>query len=85
MSEVQKKGGVAAFIDAEHALDVVYAKKLGVNIDDLLISQPDYGEQALEITDILVRSGGIDVVVEALGEPVTEDDTVVVFALPAES
>lgn len=63
VSEIQKSGGVAAFVDAEHALDVVYAKKLGVNIDDLLISQPDYGEQALEITDILVRSGGIDIVV----------------------
>jgi len=63
VSEVQKSGGVAAFVDAEHALDVVYARKLGVNIDDLLISQPDYGEQALEITDILVRSGGIDIVV----------------------
>jgi len=63
VSEVQKAGGIAAFIDAEHALDVVYAKKLGVDIDDLLISQPDYGEQALEITDILVRSGGIDVIV----------------------
>ena len=63
VSEIQKAGGVAAFVDAEHALDVVYAKKVGVNIDDLLISQPDYGEQALEITDILVRSGGIDVIV----------------------
>ncbi|MCP4753437.1 MAG: recombinase RecA [Proteobacteria bacterium] len=63
VSEVQKAGGIAAFVDAEHALDVVYARKLGVNIDDLLISQPDYGEQALEITDILVRSGGIDIVV----------------------
>ncbi len=63
VSEVQKKGGVAAFVDAEHALDVVYAKKLGVDTEDLLISQPDFGEQALEITDILVRSGGIDVVV----------------------
>ena len=63
VSQVQKSGGVAAFIDAEHALDVIYAKNLGVDTDDLLISQPDYGEQALEITDILVRSGGIDVVV----------------------
>ncbi len=63
VSEVQKAGGIAAFVDAEHALDVVYARKLGVNIDDLLISQPDYGEQALEITDILVRSGGIDIIV----------------------
>ena len=63
VSEVQKAGGIAAFVDAEHALDVVYAKKLGIDVDDLLISQPDYGEQALEITDILVRSGGIDIVV----------------------
>ncbi len=63
VSEVQKNGGVAAFVDAEHALDVKYAKKLGVNTEDLLISQPDYGEQALEITDILVRSGGVDIVV----------------------
>ena len=63
VSEAQKKGGVAAFIDAEHALDVQYAKKLGVRIDDLLISQPDTGEQALEITEILVRSGAVDVIV----------------------
>ncbi|MBU2644280.1 recombinase RecA [bacterium] len=63
VSQVQKAGGIAAFVDAEHALDVVYARKLGVNIDDLLISQPDYGEQALEITDILVRSGGIEIIV----------------------
>jgi len=63
VAQVQKTGGVAAFVDAEHALDVIYAKNLGVDIDDLLISQPDYGEQALEITDILVRSGGVDVVV----------------------
>ncbi|MCP4294936.1 MAG: recombinase RecA [Proteobacteria bacterium] len=63
IGQVQKAGGVAAFIDAEHALDVLYAKKLDVNIDDLLISQPDYGEQALEITEILVRSGGIDIIV----------------------
>lgn len=63
VSEVQKSGGIAAFIDAEHAMDVQYAKKLGVNVDDLLISQPDFGEQALEITDILVRSGGIDIIV----------------------
>ncbi len=62
-AEVQKMGGEAAFIDAEHALDPVYAKALGVNIDDLLVSQPDSGEQALEITDALVRSGAIDVVV----------------------
>ncbi len=63
VSEVQKAGGVAAFVDAEHALDVKYARNLGVDIDDLLISQPDFGEQALEITDILVRSGGVDIVV----------------------
>ena len=62
-AEVQKIGGEAAFIDAEHALDPVYAKALGVNIDNLLVSQPDSGEQALEITDALVRSGAIDVVV----------------------
>ena len=63
IAQAQKNGGVAAFIDAEHALDVAYAKKLGVNIEELLISQPDTGEQALEIVEILVRSGGIDVVV----------------------
>lgn len=63
IAEVQKAGGVAAFIDAEHALDISYAEALGVNINDLLISQPDNGEQALEIADILVRSGGIDLVV----------------------
>ncbi len=63
IAEMQKLGGTAAFIDAEHALDVGYAEKLGVNIDDLLISQPDTGEQALEIADMLVRSGGVDIVV----------------------
>jgi recombination protein RecA len=63
IAEAQKKGGVCAFIDAEHALDPIYARKLGVNLDDLLISQPDTGEQALEITDTLVRSGAIDVLV----------------------
>jgi len=63
IAEMQKLGGTAAFIDAEHALDVGYAEKLGVNIADLLISQPDTGEQALEIADMLVRSGGVDVVV----------------------
>jgi recombination protein RecA len=63
IAQVQKLGGVAAFIDAEHALDTGYAAKLGVNVDDLLISQPDTGEQGLEITDMLVRSGGVDVVV----------------------
>ncbi len=63
IAEVQRKGGRAAFIDAEHALDVQYAKKIGVNIDTLLVSQPDSGEQALEIAETLVRSGGIDIVV----------------------
>ncbi|MBC2860291.1 recombinase RecA [Stappia sp. 28M-7] len=63
VAEAQKKGGICAFIDAEHALDPIYARKLGVNIDDLLISQPDAGEQALEIADTLVRSGAIDVLV----------------------
>ncbi|WP_319773018.1 recombinase RecA [Breoghania sp.] len=63
VAEAQKKGGVCAFIDAEHALDPVYARKLGVTIDDMLISQPDAGEQALEIADTLVRSGAIDVLV----------------------
>jgi recombination protein RecA len=63
VAEAQKQGGVAAFIDAEHALDPSYARKLGVRVDDLLISQPDTGEQALEIADMLVRSGGVDVVV----------------------
>ena len=62
-AECQKKGGTCAFIDAEHALDPVYARKLGVNIDELLISQPDTGEQALEIADTLVRSGAVDLVV----------------------
>ena len=61
VAEAQKAGGTCAFVDAEHALDPVYAKKLGVNIEDLLISQPDTGEQALEITDTLVRSGAVDV------------------------
>ena len=63
IAEAQKNGGIAAFIDAEHALDPVYAKKLGVNIDELLISQPDTGEQALDIVDALVRSGAIDIIV----------------------
>jgi len=63
VAEAQKKGGIAAYVDAEHALDPVYARKLGVDIDELLISQPDTGEQALEITDTLVRSGGVDIVV----------------------
>ena len=63
VAEAQKKGGIAAFIDAEHALDIGYAKKLGVRTDDLLVSQPDTGEQALEITEVMVRSGAIDVLV----------------------
>ena len=63
IAEAQKRGGTAAFVDAEHALDPGYAAKLGVNVDDLLVSQPDTGEQALEITDMLVRSGAVDVVV----------------------
>ena len=63
IAEAQKAGGMAAFVDAEHALDPVYAKKLGVDVDNLLVSQPDYGEQALEITEALVRSGAIDVLV----------------------
>src|SRR5262252_5009082 len=63
VAEVQKLGGTAAFVDAEHALDPTYAEKLGVNVNDLLVSQPDTGEQALEITDMLVRSGAVDVVV----------------------
>jgi recombination protein RecA len=63
IAEAQKLGGSAAFIDAEHALDTAYAERLGVNIDELLVSQPDYGEQALEIAEILIRSGAIDVIV----------------------
>ena len=63
IASAQAKGGVAAFVDAEHALDPEYAKKLGVNIDDLLVSQPDTGEQALEIADMLIRSGSVDVIV----------------------
>ena len=63
IAEMQKLGGTAAFVDAEHALDPQYAEKLGVNIDELLVSQPDNGEQALEITDMLVRSGAVDIVV----------------------
>jgi recombination protein RecA len=63
IAEAQKTGGMAAFVDAEHALDPVYAKRLGVDVDNLLVSQPDYGEQALEITEALVRSGAIDVLV----------------------
>ncbi|MEM9689437.1 MAG: recombinase RecA [Pseudomonadota bacterium] len=63
VAEAQKAGGTAAFVDAEHALDPVYAEKLGVNVDELLVSQPDTGEQALEITDMLVRSGAVDVII----------------------
>jgi len=63
VAEAQRKGGIAAFIDAEHALDITYAKKLGVNCDELLVAQPDTGEQALEIADMLVRSGAIDILV----------------------
>lgn len=63
IAEAQKKGGICAFVDAEHALDPIYARKLGVNVDELLVSQPDTGEQALEITDTLVRSGAVDVLV----------------------
>src|SRR4051794_34773815 len=62
LAEAQKLGGVCAFIDAEHAMDPIYAKNIGVDIDELLVSQPDYGEQALEIADMLVRSGAVDVV-----------------------
>ena len=63
IAEAQRRGGNAAFIDAENALDTSYAERLGVDVDNLLISQPDYGEQALEITEILMRSGGVDVIV----------------------
>ena len=66
IASAKAKGGVAAFVDAEHALDPEYAKKLGVNIDDLLVSQPDTGEQALEIADMLIRSGSVDVIVIAM-------------------
>ncbi|MBW1988796.1 MAG: recombinase RecA [Deltaproteobacteria bacterium] len=63
VAQAQRQGGIAAFVDAEHALDVVYARKLGVNVEDLLVSQPDTGEQALEIAEMLVRSGAVDIVV----------------------
>lgn len=63
VAEVQKRGGIAGFIDAEHALDPVYAKNIGVDIDNLYISQPDSGEQALEITETMVRSGAVDIVI----------------------
>ena len=62
LAEAQKQGGICAFIDAEHAMDPLYAKKIGVDVDELLVSQPDYGEQALEIADMLIRSGAVDVV-----------------------
>src|SRR3981081_4550873 len=68
IAEAQKAGGMAAFVDAEHALDAAYAQKLGVELDNLLVSQPDNGEQALEIVEVLVRSGGVDVVgVDSVG------------------
>ena len=63
MAQAQKRGGLAAFIDAEHSLDPAYARRIGVNTDELLVSQPDHGEQALEIVEVLIRSGGVDVVV----------------------
>ncbi|MGH9403565.1 MAG: ATPase domain-containing protein, partial [Terriglobia bacterium] len=63
VAEAQKRGGMAAFVDAEHALDAIYAKRLGVDVDNLLVSQPDYGEQALEITEALIRSNAVDVLV----------------------
>src|SRR6185369_13843344 len=63
IAEAQKNGGTAAFIDAEHALDAIYSRKLGVDIDNLLVSQPDSGEQALEIAEVLIRSGAVDIVV----------------------
>src|SRR5436853_3679800 len=62
LAEAQKLGGVCAFVDAEHAMDPLYARQIGVNIDELLVSQPDYGEQALEIVDMLIRSGAVDVI-----------------------
>ena len=68
VAECQKKGGIAAFVDAEHALDPEYARNLGVNIDELLISQPDTGEQALDITEELVRSGAVDIIVLTLSQ-----------------
>ena len=67
IAEAQKLGGVCAFIDAEHAMDPLYARNLGVNIDELLVSQPDYGEQALEIADMLVRSNAVDIIVHQSG------------------
>src|SRR5688572_22028847 len=67
IAEAQKGGGMAAFVDAEHALDAQYAQKLGVDLENLLVSQPDNGEQALEIVEVLIRSGGVDIVVVASG------------------
>ena len=73
VAEVQKQGGVAAFVDAEHALDPNYAKALGVNINEMLVSQPDSGEQALEVTEALVRSGAVDIVVVDRSEEHTSE------------
>ena len=67
IAEAQRRGGICAFIDAEHAMDPAYAKRIGVEIDDLLVSQPDTGEQALEICELLIRSGALDVVADRLG------------------
>ena len=72
VAEAQRNGGICAYVDAEHAMDPVYARSIGVDIDELLISQPDTGEQALEITDMLVRSGALDVVVPADCRPVCQ-------------
>src|SRR5256884_4575478 len=70
IAEAQRRGGICAFIDAEHSMDPAYAKNIGVNIDDLLVSQPDTGEQALEITELLIRSGALDVVaVDSVAAP----------------
>ena len=63
IAETQRAGGIAAFIDAEHAIDINYAKKLGVKVEDLMLSQPDYGEQALEIAEVLIRSGAVNIIV----------------------
>ena len=84
IAEVQKRGGIAGFIDAEHALDPVYAKNIGVDIDELYISQPDSGDQALEITETMVRSGAMDIIVNGIGYIVglSGADTEFVGALP---
>jgi len=80
IAEAQKAGGNAAFVDAEHALDPSYAEKLGVNIEELLVSQPDTGEQALEITDMLVRSGAVDIiVVDSVTANIKKSNTMVIF------